>query len=115
VVTARSWRWLLLVALVGWLASTGAAAADEAEAPAEPPASVEDFSKPMGPPDPYNRGTPRGSVYGYISACRAGDYERAAAFLTFGVCRPVSESGDPSSHVGSRPCSTRPSGSTTST
>jgi MscS family membrane protein len=43
--------------------------------------SVEDFSKPMGPPDPLNRGTPRGSMHGFIVACRAGDYERATEFM----------------------------------
>jgi MscS family membrane protein len=42
---------------------------------------VEDFSRPMGPPDPFNRGTPRGSMYGYLSAARARDYERAAEYL----------------------------------
>jgi MscS family membrane protein len=43
--------------------------------------SEEDFAKPMGPPDPFNRGTPRGSVYGFAVACRNGDYERAAEYL----------------------------------
>ena len=54
------------------------------EKPAPPPVAetaLEDFSRPMGPPDPYNRGTPRGSIYGYIVACREGDYERAAQYL----------------------------------
>jgi len=41
----------------------------------------EDFAKPMGPPDPFNRGTPRGSVYGFALACRVGDYARAAQYL----------------------------------
>ena len=41
----------------------------------------EDLAKPMGPPDPFNRGTPRGSVYGFAVACRKGDYERAAQYL----------------------------------
>ena len=58
------------------LLAAASAAAQEAEAP---PAPVEeakpveaDFSKPMGPPDPYNRGTPRGSMYGFLmSAARA--------------------------------------------
>ena len=35
----------------------------------------------MGPPDPFNRGTPRGSMYGYLTAARARDYERAAEYL----------------------------------
>jgi MscS family membrane protein len=41
----------------------------------------QDLAKPMGPPDPFNRGTPRGSVYGFALACRKGDYERAAEYL----------------------------------
>ncbi len=53
-----------------------------AEAPApEAPPSAEDLSRPMGPSDPFNRGTPRGSVYGYLVAARMGDYEKAAEFL----------------------------------
>jgi MscS family membrane protein len=58
-------------------------AAPGAQAEPEAPAQVEqeDFSKPMGPADPFNRGTPRGSIYGYIEASRAGDYEKAAEFL----------------------------------
>ena len=43
--------------------------------------AAEDLSRPMGPPDPFNRGTPRGSMYGFLSATREGDYERAANFL----------------------------------
>jgi MscS family membrane protein len=43
--------------------------------------SEEDFDKPMGPPDPHNRGTPRGTMYGYIVACRKGDFELAARYL----------------------------------
>jgi MscS family membrane protein len=41
----------------------------------------QDLAKPMGPPDPFNRGTPRGSVYGFALACRKGDYGRAAEYL----------------------------------
>jgi MscS family membrane protein len=77
-------RGLVVALLVGLLAGPAVAQAPEA-APTEPEppatAPIEDFSKPMGPADPFNRGTPRGSVYGFISACRAGDYERAANFL----------------------------------
>jgi MscS family membrane protein len=35
----------------------------------------------MGPPDPFNRGTPRGSMHGFLTASRARDYERAAEYL----------------------------------
>ncbi len=65
-------------------AQEAATPAPAAEAPATPPAPTpaeEDFGKPMGPTDPLNRGTPRGSMYGYIVAARNGDYERAAEFL----------------------------------
>jgi MscS family membrane protein len=48
---------------------------------AEKPAPVQDFSKPMGPPDPLNRGTPRGSMYGFLNNARKGKYEDAARFL----------------------------------
>jgi MscS family membrane protein len=73
----------LLLAAV--LASEARAQAPEEPAP-EPPAiaeepAVEDLSRPMGPPDPFNRGTPRGSMYGFLSATREGDYERGANFL----------------------------------
>jgi len=41
----------------------------------------EDLAKPMGPPDPFNRGTPRGALYGFAAACRTSDYARAAEYL----------------------------------
>jgi MscS family membrane protein len=73
---------MLLTAVLG---GNARAQAPEAAAP-EPPATaekppVEDLSRPMGPPDPFNRGTPRGSMYGYLSAARENDYERAAEYL----------------------------------
>jgi MscS family membrane protein len=33
------------------------------------------------PADEFGRGTPRTAMYGYLVACREGDYERAAQFL----------------------------------
>jgi MscS family membrane protein len=75
----------MLIALV--LAAQAGAQAPAPEQPAhqptpaaQPPAE-EDFAKPMGPPDPFNRGTPRGSLYGFALASRQGDYERAAEYL----------------------------------
>jgi MscS family membrane protein len=64
-------------------AETEAAAPAEqpAETPGEPKKKEVDYAKPMGPPDDFNRGTPQGSMYGYIMASRAGDYEKAAEFL----------------------------------
>jgi MscS family membrane protein len=64
--------------LVAGLAGDGRAQASE-DAPPQP--AAEDFSKPMGPPDPFNRGTPRGSMYGFLTAARARDFERAAEYL----------------------------------
>ncbi len=87
----RTVRLLLLCALAAlpWAADGRAqpapesdpAAAESAPAPPAVPPAVEDFSRPMGPPDPLNRGTPRGSMFGFITATRAGDFERAAEFL----------------------------------
>jgi MscS family membrane protein len=86
----------LIAATLLWGVPTGAA---EEAAPQSPPAAeappVEDFSKPMGPPDPYNRGTPRGSVYGYIVACREGDFERAAQHLDLRRLRPEDQQRGP--------------------
>ena len=79
------WALALAIPLAATLAGNARAQAPEEAAP-EPPAiaekpAVEDLSRPMGPPDPFNRGTPRGSMYGFLSASREGDYERAANFL----------------------------------
>ena len=90
--TAQS---VLLIAMATWAALVPAQgawaqapeqspASPEVEAPASPPVeklSEKDFAKPMGPPDPFNRGTPRGAVYGFAAASNKGDYERAAEYL----------------------------------
>jgi MscS family membrane protein len=55
----------------------------------------EDLAKPMGPPDPYNRGTPRGAVYGFVAACRSGDYERAAEYLDLRQLPPEEQNRGP--------------------
>jgi MscS family membrane protein len=52
-----------------------------APAPAATPLTDEELAKPMGPADPFNRGTPRGAAYGFARATRDGDYERAAEYL----------------------------------
>jgi MscS family membrane protein len=41
----------------------------------------EEASRSSGPEDPFDRGTPRGAMVGYLQACRDGDYERAAQYL----------------------------------
>ena len=74
-------RAALALCLVAGVAPAYAQEAPAPEATAAEAPAAEDFSRPMGPEDPYNRGTPRGSLYGFIVACRAGDYERAANFL----------------------------------
>lgn len=71
----------------------------EEAAPTPPPgatvAPVEDFAKPMGPPDPFNRGTPRGSMYGFLSAARAGQHERAAEYLDLRRLTPEEQGTGP--------------------
>ena len=80
-------RWLpigsavtLALWLVAGLAGDGRAQAAEDATP-QPEPAAEDFSRPMGPPDPFNRGTPRGSMYGFLTAARSRDFERAAEYL----------------------------------
>ena len=76
---------ILALMLVAALGDDARAQTTEEARPQPPPAAeklpVEDFSKPMGPPDPFNRGTPRGSMYGFLAAAHKADYERAAEYL----------------------------------
>ncbi len=44
-------------------------------------ASREASVPPTAPEDPYDRGTPRSTVAGFLSAARADDWERAAEYL----------------------------------
>lgn len=82
-------RSLVAAVLVLGLALGGAATAQEGAAPAAPeaapvaevPAGPPDYGKPMGPRDDHNRGTPRGSVYGFEQAAKEGDWERASQYL----------------------------------
>jgi MscS family membrane protein len=53
----------------------------QASEEAAPEPAVADPSTPMGPPDPFNRGTPRGSMHGFLTAARSRDFERAAEHL----------------------------------
>jgi MscS family membrane protein len=55
-------------------AETGAAPAGEAAPRAEPAPAPR-------PDDPYDRGSPRSAMRGFLSAGRAGEWERAAQFL----------------------------------
>jgi MscS family membrane protein len=71
--------------------------AEPQQAAAERPktAAVENFAKPMGPPDAYNRGTPRGSIYGFLSAARNHDYERAAHHMDLRRLSPEDQARAP--------------------
>jgi MscS family membrane protein len=66
---------LLLTLAAGLSPATAQEPPPEAPSPAAPVG--DELGDLAGPPDRYNRGTPRGSVSGFISACREGDYERA--------------------------------------
>ena len=85
-VAAPCWRGALrlgsalLVAflLTGSLGAKGSAHPSD-DAPSKK--AAEDLSKPTGPADPFNRGTPRGAMHGFLMSARARDYERAAQYL----------------------------------
>jgi MscS family membrane protein len=86
---------LLIPATLCWGAPGHAAEEEPSPPPATATVAEEDFAMPMGPPDPYNRGTPRGSMYGYIVACRKGDYERAAQYLDLRRLPPAEQERGP--------------------
>jgi MscS family membrane protein len=52
-------------------------AAGQQDTPSVPPAAP----TPAGPADEFDRGVPRHAMLGFLQAARAGDYERAAAYL----------------------------------
>jgi MscS family membrane protein len=45
------------------------------------PAAASEEAKPRGPEDPYERGTPRSAMHGFLAAARAGEWTRAAQYL----------------------------------
>jgi len=57
------------------------AGAQPEASPAPPVAAAPAPSTPPAPEDPYDRGTPRSAMEGYLVAARAGEWERAAAYL----------------------------------
>ena len=65
--------WVPLLVL---LAIAGAGRAEAAPEQAAPAAAA-----PAGPEDPFDRGTPRSAMLGYLVAAREGDFERAARYL----------------------------------
>ena len=66
----------LLLALLALLVLATAAPSARAEAPPAAPSASSQAIR-----DELERGTPRGSAVGYLTACREGDYERAARYL----------------------------------
>jgi MscS family membrane protein len=66
------------LAAIALLIPSGAAPAAP-EAPPEPAAA-----RPAGPTDEFDRGNPRSAALGYLTACREGEYERAANYLHLG-------------------------------
>jgi MscS family membrane protein len=63
-----------------FFATPAAEAQPESGAPADQAAPAAP-KPPPGPEDPYDRGTPRGAVEGFLTAGRADDWERAAEYL----------------------------------
>jgi MscS family membrane protein len=59
---------------------------------ARQPAGEELSAPAAGPSDELGRETPRGSVVGFLEACRAGDYEKAGRFLDLGAGHPLHDS-----------------------
>jgi MscS family membrane protein len=77
---------LVAILLLALFPALGARAQSAEQPETEPTArsstaAEEDYGRRMGPPDPFNRGTPRGTAYGFALACRNSDYERAAKYL----------------------------------
>ncbi|RIL06363.1 MAG: mechanosensitive ion channel protein MscS [Proteobacteria bacterium] len=77
-------RLVLLVAL----ALLAALPAGAQPAPASEPAAITPAPQPA-PEDPYDRGTPRGAVEGFLAAARARDWARATAYLDLRGVRPA--------------------------
>lgn len=75
---AATWRGALAALLLLAPAVVGVARAEE-ESPAAPPAAA--AAIPAGPEDPFERGTPRSAMLGYLLAAREGDFARAARYL----------------------------------
>jgi MscS family membrane protein len=91
----------LAVALLLALVLAHDARGQAPEPAATPPSAAaeklteEDLAKPMGPPDAFNRGTPRGTVYGFVIACRHSDWKRAAEYLDLRQLPPAERERGP--------------------
>lgn len=77
--------WLLAQSGLAFCALIVPVLATAEEAPSPEPARASlpkaNYATPMGPGDPYNRGTPQGSLYGFMSSANDGDFEAAAEYL----------------------------------
>jgi MscS family membrane protein len=82
-------RWGLAALIAALVASAGwaNAAGPEMSAPSPPtpsaaqPVRPETVTRQVAPPDELGRGTPRGTMSGFLSATGARDYTRAATYL----------------------------------
>ncbi len=85
----RRFAAVLLAAACGvlWLRPAMAQQPTAGSAPKAPPQTA-------GPADELDRGTPRGSVGGFLKACQDGDYERAAEYLDLSRVRPKARSSE---------------------
>jgi MscS family membrane protein len=84
---------LIFISFLLW--STGFGAALMAQQPGGETAAVP-VPVDTGPEDALNRGTPRGSIVGYLEACSKFDFEKAAEYLDLrNLPDEVSELGGP--------------------
>jgi MscS family membrane protein len=75
---------LLAVAVLGIGIGIGTARAEEESPQGSEPAAAPVVAVPA---DDFDRGSPRSAVLGFLVACRAGDYQRAANYLSLGSAR----------------------------
>jgi MscS family membrane protein len=80
---SRGLHFALLTFLLA--AGLGGAANASPDVTAQPEPDTEERpaedAKSMVPPDPLDRGTPRSSMHGFLTAARARDYDRAAQYM----------------------------------
>jgi len=86
---ARALMASLLILPLATGASAQGVAEPASEAPAEASAAPQGEEAPAVPADDLDRGTPRGAAVGYLTACREGDYERAARYLDLRRIEPA--------------------------
>ncbi|HSD43954.1 MAG TPA: mechanosensitive ion channel family protein [Burkholderiales bacterium] len=83
----QGWHAAALIAALllsaGWAiaAGPGASAPRPGIPSAQQPTPLQTVARPTAPPEEFGRGTPRGTMAGFLSATNAGDYKRATAYL----------------------------------